>query len=53
MTQVMDDLAQTPSQVRLVMLDGARPIPSNVSAVNFPRGLIPLELRPFRRDPRL
>jgi hypothetical protein len=42
MTRVMNDLAQTPSQLRLVMLDGARPIPGSVSAVAFPRGLIPL-----------
>jgi hypothetical protein len=42
MTRVMRDLAQTQSQLRLVMLDGARPIPSSVSAVAFPRGLIPL-----------
>ena len=42
MTRVMSDLAQTSTRVRLVMLDGARPIPSSVSAVSFPRGLIPL-----------
>ena len=42
MTRVMRDLAQTQSQLRLVMLDGARPVPSSVSAVAFPRGLIPL-----------
>ena len=43
MTKVMSDLAQTSSQVRIVMLDGARPIPESVSAVTFPRGLIPLD----------
>jgi len=42
MTRVMSDLAQTSTRARLVMLDGARPIPSSVSAVSFPRGLIPL-----------
>jgi hypothetical protein len=42
MTSVMNDLAQTSSQLRLVMLDGARPIPPSVSAASFPRGLIPL-----------
>jgi hypothetical protein len=42
MTRVMRDLAQTQSQLRLVMLDGARPVPASVSAVAFPRGLIPL-----------
>jgi len=42
MTRVMRDLAQTQSQLRLVMLDGARPVPGSVSAVAFPRGLIPL-----------
>ncbi len=42
MTKVMNDLAQTSSQLRLVMLDGARPIPPSVSSVSFPRGLIPL-----------
>ena len=42
MTRVMRDLAQTQSQLRLVMLDGARPVPGSVSAVSFPRGLIPL-----------
>jgi uncharacterized caspase-like protein len=42
MTRVMNDLAQTSSQLRLVMLDGARPIPPSVSAASFPRGLIPL-----------
>ena len=42
MTRVMNDLAQTQSQLRLVMLDGARPVPGSVSAVAFPRGLIPL-----------
>ena len=42
MTRVMSDLAQTQSQLRLVMLDGARPVPGSVSAVSFPRGLIPL-----------
>ena len=42
MTRVMSDLAQTSSQLRLVMLDGARPVPGSVSAVAFPRGLIPL-----------
>ena len=36
MTRTMTDLAQTQSQVRLVILDGARPIPSSVSAVSFP-----------------
>jgi uncharacterized caspase-like protein len=43
MTRVMNDLAQTSSQLRLVMLDGARPIPPSVSAASFPRGLIPLD----------
>ena len=43
MTHVMADLADTGSLVRLLMLDAARPIPSSVSAVNFPRGLIPLD----------
>ena len=43
MTRVMRDLAQTQSQLRLVMLDGARPVPGSVSAVAFPRGLIPLD----------
>ena len=42
MTRVMNDLAQTSSQLRLIMLDGARPIPPSVSAASFPRGLIPL-----------
>ncbi len=42
MTRVMNDLAQTSSQLRLVMLDGARPIPPSVSSASFPRGLIPL-----------
>lgn len=42
MTRVMRDLEQTSSQVRLVMLDGARPIPPSVSSVAFPRGLMPL-----------
>ena len=42
MTKVMRDLAATQSQLRLVMLDGARPVPGSVSAVAFPRGLIPL-----------
>ena len=42
MTRLMRDLAQTQSQLRLVMLDGARPVPGSVSAVAFPRGLIPL-----------
>ncbi len=59
MTKVMRDLSQTQSQLRLVMLDGARPVPGSVSAVAFPRGLIPLhpaggdDLRPIGRDPRL
>ncbi len=43
MKRVMNDFAQTSSQLRLVMLDGARPIPPSVSAVSFPRGLIPLD----------
>jgi hypothetical protein len=42
MARVMGDLARTSTRARLVMLDGARPIPSSVSAVSFPRGLIPL-----------
>ena len=42
MTRVMNDLSQTQSQLRLVMLDGARPVPGSVSAIAFPRGLIPL-----------
>ena len=42
MTQVMNDLAQTGSQVRIVLLDGARPIPPSVSDVALPQGLIPL-----------
>jgi len=36
MTKVMSDLAQTSSQVRVVTLDGARPIPGSVSAVMSP-----------------
>ena len=57
MTRVMRDLAQTQSQLRLVMLDGARPVPGSVSAVAFPRGLIPLDppagddFRPLGRNP--
>ena len=43
MTKVMSDLAQTSSQVRIVTLDGARPIPLSVSAVTFAKGLIPLD----------
>ena len=43
MTKVMSDLAQTSSQVRVVMLDGARPTPESASAVTFPKGLIPLD----------
>ena len=42
MTQVMGDLAQTGSQVRVVLLDGARPIPPSVASVALPQGLIPL-----------
>ena len=42
MTQVMNDLAQTGSQVRVVLLDGARPIPPSVASVALPQGLIPL-----------
>ena len=42
MTQVMNDLAQTGSQVRVVLLDGARPIPPSVAGVALPQGLIPL-----------
>jgi len=42
MTQVMNDLAQTGSQVRVVLLDAARPIPPSVSDVALPQGLIPL-----------
>jgi hypothetical protein len=42
MTQVMNNLAQTGSQVRVVLLDGARPIPPSVSDVALPQGLIPL-----------
>ena len=36
MTKVMSDLAQTSSQVRVVTLDGARPVPGCVSVVTFP-----------------
>ena len=43
MTKVMSDLAQTSSQVRIVTLDGARPIPASVSVAPFPKGLIPLD----------
>ena len=43
MTKVMSDLAQTASQVRVVTLDGARPIPGSVSAVDVSQGLIPLD----------
>ncbi len=46
MTQVMNDLAQTGSQVRVVLLDGARPIPPSVSDVTLPQGLIPLAPTP-------
>ena len=46
LTQVMGDLAQTPSQVRVVLLDGARPIPPSVSAAPLPQGLIPLAPAP-------
>ncbi len=58
MTQVMNDLAQTSSQLRLVMLDGARPIPPSVSAVELPARLDPArparrdDLRALRRNPR-
>ena len=46
MIQVMNDLAQTASQVRVVLLDGARPIPQSVSSAPFPKGLIPLPPAP-------
>ena len=42
MTKLMRELAATKSAVRLVMLDGARPAPPEVSAVDLPRGLLPL-----------
>jgi hypothetical protein len=42
MTQVLNDLARTGSQVRVVLLDGARPIPPSVATVALPQGLIPL-----------
>ena len=38
MKRVMNDLAQSNAQVRVVALDGSRPIPSSVSSVAFPRG---------------
>jgi uncharacterized caspase-like protein len=46
MKQVMNDLAQTGSQVRVVLLDGARPIPPSVSDAPLPQGLIPLTPAP-------
>jgi len=42
MKRVMNDLAQSNAQVRVVSLDGSRPIPPSVSSVAFPKGLIPL-----------
>ena len=42
MTKLMRDLSATSSLVRLVMLDGARPAPPEVSSVALPRGLLPL-----------
>jgi len=46
MTRLMNELARTSAKVRLVMLDGARPIPKTLSAVNFARGLVPLDPPP-------
>ena len=42
MTKLMRDLSATSSAVHLVMLDGARPAPPEVSAIALPRGLLPL-----------
>ena len=59
MTQVMNDLAQTGSQVRVVLLDGARPIPAKRRQRRPAAGVDPAdpgdgdELRPLGRDPRL
>ena len=42
MTKLMRDLSATSSAVHLVLLDGARPAPPEVSSIALPRGLLPL-----------
>ena len=42
MARIMSDLSRNRAQARLVLLDGARPIPASVSSVNFGPGLGPL-----------
>ncbi|MGO9743582.1 MAG: caspase family protein, partial [Roseiarcus sp.] len=44
MTHVMADLARTQAQLRIVSFDGSRPVPTSVSTVAFPKGLIPLDV---------
>jgi uncharacterized caspase-like protein len=39
MSRVMADLAQTGANERLLLLDGARPVPASVSSVSFARDL--------------
>ncbi len=46
MTRVFADLSRTNTSARLVMLDGARPVPASVSSISFPPGLIGLPVPP-------